>query len=55
MSKGNNQNQNGFGVLEKLTRKKEKAEPLLLVMADPRYSFFKALSAFEKIDIYANT
>lgn len=36
-------------------RKKEKAEPLLSVMADPKYSFFKALSAFERVEIYANT
>ncbi|SGY17759.1 BQ5605_C015g07880 [Microbotryum silenes-dioicae] len=33
----------------------EKAEPLLSVMADPRYSFYKALSKFERCDLYANT
>ncbi|ORY90238.1 putative serine esterase-domain-containing protein [Leucosporidium creatinivorum] len=42
-------------LLGKLSRKKEKAEPLLSVMADPKYSFFKALSAFERVEIYANT
>lgn len=52
--KGNNQ-EPPKGMLSKLTRKKEKAQPLLSVMADPQYSFFKALSAFEKVDIYANT
>ncbi|KAM0793709.1 hypothetical protein ACM66B_001134 [Microbotryomycetes sp. NB124-2] len=34
---------------------KPKAEPLLSVMADPRYNFVKALAAFENIDIYCNT
>ncbi|KAK4049604.1 hypothetical protein OIO90_005363 [Microbotryomycetes sp. JL221] len=34
---------------------KPKAEPLLSVMADPRYNFYKALAAFEKIDVYCNT
>ncbi|GAA5917934.1 hypothetical protein JCM6882_004130 [Rhodosporidiobolus microsporus] len=34
---------------------KEKAEPLLKIMADPRYAFYRALSKFEKIDVYANT
>ncbi|GAA5827101.1 hypothetical protein JCM11251_001118 [Rhodosporidiobolus azoricus] len=34
---------------------KEMAEPLLKIMADPRYSFFRGLSKFEKIDVYANT
>lgn len=43
------------GIIQRLTKGKEKAEPLLAVMADPRYSFFKALSEFEKIDVYANT
>lgn len=28
--------------------------PLLAVMADPRYSFYKALLRFERVDIYAN-
>jgi hypothetical protein len=34
---------------------REKAEPLLAIMADPHYSFFKALKAFERVEIYANT
>ena len=34
--------------------KKEKAMPLLAVMADPRYSFYKALLRFERVEIYAN-
>ncbi|SCZ89901.1 BZ3500_MvSof-1268-A1-R1_Chr1-3g01649 [Microbotryum saponariae] len=39
----------------RLFKTKEKAEPLLSVMADPRYSFYKALSKFERCDLYANT
>ncbi|KAK4050439.1 hypothetical protein OIV83_003509 [Microbotryomycetes sp. JL201] len=35
--------------------RKPQAEPLLAVMADPRYNFYKALAAFEKIDVYCNT
>lgn len=34
--------------------RKEKAMPLLAVMADPRYNFYKALLKFERVDIYAN-
>lgn len=36
--------------------KKENVEaaPLLKVMADPRYSFYKALQKFERIDVFAN-
>ncbi|BGP21280.1 lipid particle protein [Rhodotorula toruloides] len=33
---------------------REEAEPLLKVLADPRYSFYKALARFEKIDVFAN-
>ncbi|BGP12286.1 hypothetical protein JCM10213_000018 [Rhodosporidiobolus nylandii] len=36
-------------------RGKEPAEPLLKIMADPRYSFYKALSKFERIEVFANT
>lgn len=42
------------GFMSKFSFAKEKAEPLLLVMADPRYSFFKALASFERVEIYAN-
>lgn len=52
--KGNNQ-ATPKGVMSKLLGKKEKARPLLEVMSDPQYSFYKALAAFEKVDIYANT
>lgn len=38
-----------------LPRGKEKAEPLLKIMADPRYSFHRALLKFKHIDIFANT
>jgi hypothetical protein len=38
-----------------LPRGKEKAEPLLKIMADPRYSFYRALLKFKHIDIFANT
>ncbi|KAM0755796.1 DUF676-domain-containing protein [Meredithblackwellia eburnea MCA 4105] len=34
---------------------KEKAEPLLAVMADPRFNFYKALAAFERVEVYANS
>ncbi|BGO88545.1 hypothetical protein NBRC10512_003357 [Rhodotorula toruloides] len=34
---------------------REEAEPLLKVLADPRYNFYKALAKFEKIDVFANT
>ncbi|GAA5861338.1 hypothetical protein JCM3774_000215 [Rhodotorula dairenensis] len=30
-------------------------EPLLKVMADPRFSFYRALCKFERVEIYANT
>lgn len=57
--KGNNQDPakcpQAQSIIGKLTKRKEKAEPLLSVMADPKYSFFKALSAFERVEIYANT
>ncbi|BGO88481.1 hypothetical protein NBRC10512_003005 [Rhodotorula toruloides] len=33
---------------------KVEAAPLLKVMADPRYSFYKALQKFERIDVFAN-
>lgn len=42
-------------LLSRLSFDKEPAEPLLSVLADPRYSFFKALLAFERVDIYANS
>ncbi|GAA5878807.1 hypothetical protein JCM3774_000971 [Rhodotorula dairenensis] len=38
-----------------LPRGKERAEPLLKVMADPRYSFYRALVKFKHVDIFANT
>ncbi|SCV68157.1 BQ2448_278 [Microbotryum intermedium] len=41
--------------IRQLFKAKEKAEPLLAVMADPRYSFYRALSKFERCDLYANT
>ncbi|KWU41596.1 DUF676-domain-containing protein [Rhodotorula sp. JG-1b] len=31
------------------------AEPLLKIMADPRYSFYRALLKFKHIDVFANT
>jgi hypothetical protein len=42
------------GALSRFSVARENAEPLLAVMADPRYNFFKALAAFERIEIYAN-
>ncbi|BGO98988.1 hypothetical protein NBRC10513v2_000090 [Rhodotorula toruloides] len=46
------------GELEKKGARGEKekveAAPLLKVMADPRYSFYKALRKFERIDVFAN-
>lgn len=38
-----------------LPRGKEKAEPLLKIMADPRYSFYQALLKFKHVDVFANT
>ncbi|GAA5865090.1 hypothetical protein JCM1840_005736 [Sporobolomyces johnsonii] len=35
--------------------RRDKAEPLLKVMADPRYSFYQALQRFERIEVFANT
>ncbi|GAA5992019.1 hypothetical protein JCM5350_006251 [Sporobolomyces pararoseus] len=35
-------------------RKKDKAEPLLKILADPQFSFYRALCKFERIDVYAN-
>ncbi|KAL8286209.1 hypothetical protein RQP46_004697 [Phenoliferia psychrophenolica] len=52
---GNNQPEKPNGTLSRLSFKKEKAEPLLAVMADPQYSFFRALVAFERVEIYANS
>lgn len=34
---------------------KEKAEPLLLVMSDPKYNFYKSLLLFKRVEIYANS
>ncbi|GAA6018616.1 hypothetical protein JCM10207_008982, partial [Rhodosporidiobolus poonsookiae] len=45
----------GMSRLLPVGRGKEKAEPLLKILADPRYSFYRALSRFEKIEVYANT
>lgn len=33
----------------------EARQPLLKVMADPRFSFYRALCKFARVDIYANT
>ncbi|TKA50838.1 hypothetical protein B0A53_05914 [Rhodotorula sp. CCFEE 5036] len=33
----------------------ETGEPLLKIMADPRFSFYRALCKFVRVDIYANT
>jgi hypothetical protein len=52
---GNNQPTESKGPLSRLSGKREKAEPLLAVMADPQYSFFRALAAFERVEIYANS
>ncbi|GAA5957391.1 hypothetical protein JCM21900_006886 [Sporobolomyces salmonicolor] len=35
--------------------RRDKAEPLLKVMADPRYSFYQALQRFERVEVFANT
>lgn len=41
--------------LSKFLSRRNDAEPLLKLMADPRYSFYRALSRFERIDVFANT
>ena len=51
---GSNQPEQPNSSLSRLSFKREKAEPLLAVMADPQYSFYKALAGFERVDIYAN-
>ncbi|GJN92027.1 hypothetical protein Rhopal_005055-T1 [Rhodotorula paludigena] len=38
------------GFSKYLPNRKRAAEPLLKIMADPRYSFYRALSRFERID-----
>ncbi|GAA6046537.1 hypothetical protein JCM3770_006198 [Rhodotorula araucariae] len=43
------------GLGKYLPRPRGAAEPLLKIMADPRYSFYRALSRFERIEIFANT
>ncbi|GAA5930214.1 hypothetical protein JCM3775_004331 [Rhodotorula graminis] len=34
---------------------KRRGDPLLKVMADPRFSFYRALAKFERFDLFANT
>ncbi|GAA5981084.1 hypothetical protein JCM10908_003978 [Rhodotorula pacifica] len=53
-SNGNGKRSSGFAG-RYLPRGKEKAEPLLKIMADPRYSFYRALLKFKHVDIFANT
>ncbi|GAA6018232.1 hypothetical protein JCM11491_005642 [Sporobolomyces phaffii] len=36
-------------------KKKEQAEPLLKILADPEFSFYRALAKFERIEVFANT
>ncbi|GAA5891909.1 hypothetical protein JCM8208_002932 [Rhodotorula glutinis] len=36
-------------------KEKRRGDPLLKVMADPRYSFYRALAKFERFDLFANT
>ncbi|BGP36287.1 hypothetical protein JCM10449v2_000185 [Rhodotorula kratochvilovae] len=43
------------GLGKYLPRPRGAAEPLLKIMADPRYSFYRALSRFERVEIFANT
>jgi hypothetical protein len=45
----------GLKKLVPFAKGKEKAEPLLKIMADPRYSFYRALARFERIEVFANT
>ncbi|GAA5891805.1 hypothetical protein JCM8208_002892 [Rhodotorula glutinis] len=47
--------QDGRKGISKLLPRRNAAEPLLKIMADPRYSFYRALSRFEHIDVFANT
>lgn len=51
---GNNQSTKPAGFLSRFSFAREEAAPLLEVMADPRYSFYKALAAFERVEIYCN-
>ncbi|GAA6041623.1 hypothetical protein JCM8097_007772 [Rhodosporidiobolus ruineniae] len=45
----------GINKLFGAKRDKPQAEGLLKIMADPRYSFYRALSKFERINVFANT
>ncbi|GAA5854978.1 hypothetical protein JCM8547_002330 [Rhodosporidiobolus lusitaniae] len=45
----------GINKLIPFASKPEPAEPLLKIMADPKYSFYRALSKFERIEVFANT
>ncbi|GAA5846840.1 hypothetical protein JCM9279_004461 [Rhodotorula babjevae] len=36
-------------------QKHRRGDPLLKVMADPQYSFYRALAKFERFDLFANT
>ncbi|GAA5923326.1 lipase ROG1 family protein [Sporobolomyces koalae] len=37
------------------SRKREKAEPLLKILADPQFCFYRALTKFERVEVFANT
>ncbi|GAA6064206.1 hypothetical protein JCM10212_001619 [Sporobolomyces blumeae] len=39
----------------KRMRARDKAEPLLKILADPRFSFYRALAKFERVEVFANT
>lgn len=47
-------NEKDKGAKKTWWKAKEDAEPLLKVMADPRYSFYQALLKFERVELYAN-
>ena len=36
-------------------REQRRGDPLLKVMADPSYSFYRALAKFQRFDLFANT
>lgn len=49
-------NSNGGGGAQPHKKSKRgEAEPLLKVMADPRYSFHRAIQRFERVEIFANS
>lgn len=48
-----NERRSWFGK-KKQKKRREQAEPLLKVLADPHFSFYRALAKFQRIEVFAN-